>query len=100
MILREYLIIFPLLHTSTKLYFYNFREMLMNDLKVLIYKLFLEIFYGKIIKQLIFFDNFLYFLLCQNFLNIFINHCYKDTYYIMHNFIGLTNFNATNRVHL
>ena len=74
--------------------------MLMNDLKVLIYKLFLEIFYGKIIKQLIFFDNFLYFLLCQNFLNIFINHYYKDTYYIMHNFIGLTNSNATNRVHL
>ena len=35
--------------------------MLTNNLRALVYELFLEIIYGKMIEQLIFFDSFLYF---------------------------------------
>ena len=37
--------------------------MLTNTLKALIYKVFLETFYGKIIKKISFFKSFLYFIL-------------------------------------
>ena len=48
-------------HTTFKCAFLkviNLREILMDALTILIYKLFLETFYGKMIKQLIFLTDF------------------------------------------
>ena len=45
---------------TSKIY-YKYSEILTNTLKTLVYELFLEIFYEKMIKQLISLTIFLYF---------------------------------------
>ena len=67
------------------------REMLKNALKSLVYVLFLKIFYGKMIKQLIMLTTFYIFYKVdiKTFLIWFINNCHKTTFNIIH-IINLT----------